>query len=245
MATKARDDMLAIVAHDLRNPLNTIYMSSQLLLEIVSETEHPTEHRQLAIVMRAATRMNGLIQDLLEVKRIESGNLVLDRRQTDAATIIAEALDILRPIAAASSLSLESDIALDVPLITVDSSRIQQVLSNLVGNAIKFTPAGGHIVLRALPADGEACFIVVDTGPGIAPDALPRIFEPFFTTKPPGEGSGLGLGIAQRIVEKHGGRIEVESRPGRTSFTVLLPTQGPQRRPGDGSPDAGVKDAAG
>lgn len=229
LATRARDDMLAIVAHDLRNPLNTIYMSSQLLLDIVSETEHPMEHRQLAIVQRAASRMNGLIQDLLEVKRIEGGNLALDRRQTDASSIIAEALDTLRPIAAANSLSLDSEVAPDFPPITVDSPRIQQVLSNLVGNAIKFTPAGGQIVLRARPTEREACFIVADTGPGIAPDALPHIFGRFWQGKSTDRrGIGLGLTIAKGIVEAHGGRIWVESQLGAgSSFYFTVPLAAP------------------
>ena len=228
-ATRARDDMLAIVAHDLRNPLNTISMSSEFLLEIVSEVEHPTEHKQLSIVHRAASRMNGLIQDLLEVKRIEGGNLNLDLRQTDALSIVSDALEILRPIAAASSLSLESEVAPDFPRISVDSPRIQQVLSNLVGNAIKFTPAGGKITLRAAPSESEACFIVVDTGPGIAPDALPHIFGRFWQGKRADRrGIGLGLTIAKGIVEAHGGRIWVESQLGAgSSFYFTVPVAAP------------------
>jgi len=228
-ATRARDDMLAIVAHDLRNPLNTIYMSAQLLLEIVSEAEHPTEHKQLAIVQRAAGRMNGLIQDLLEVKRIEGGNLTLDLRRTEASSIVSDALEILRPIATASSVSLESEVAPDFPTITVDPARIQQVLSNLVGNAIKFTPAGGKITLLAKPSESEACFIVADTGPGIAPDALPHIFGRFWQGKRSDRrGIGLGLTIAKGIVEAHGGRIWVESQLGAgSSFYFTVPVAAP------------------
>ena len=230
LATKARDDMLAVVAHDLRNPLNTIFMSSQLLMEIVSKTEHPTEHRQVAIMQRAADRMNRLIQDLLEVKRIESGNLGLEKRSTDATSVVSEAVEILRPIAVASSLRLESDVSPDLPPIRVDPSRIQQVLSNLVGNAIKFTPPGGEIMLRATPGDHEARFVVVDTGPGIPPDALPHIFGRFWQGKATDRrGIGLGLAIAKGIVEAHGGRIWVESQVGAGSsffFTVPLAETG-------------------
>jgi PAS domain S-box-containing protein len=230
LATKARDDMLAVVAHDLRNPLNTIFMSSQLLLEIVSKTEHPTEHRQIAIVQRAADRMNRLIQDLLEVKRIESGNLGLEKRSVAAAAVVSDAIEILRPIANASSLRLESDVSPDLPPIRVDPPRIQQVLSNLVGNAIKFTPAGGEIVLRATPAEREACFVVADNGPGIPPDALPHIFGRFWQGKSSDRrGIGLGLAIAKGIVEAHGGRIWVESQVGAGSsffFTVPLAESG-------------------
>jgi len=230
LATKARDDMLAVVAHDLRNPLNTIYMSSQLLMEIVSKVEHPTEHRQVAIVQRAADRMNRLIQDLLEVKRIESGNLALEKRSTDATSVVSEALEILRPIATASSLRLESEVSPDLPPIRVDPPRIQQVLSNLIGNAIKFTPAGGEIVLRATLGEREACFVVADNGPGIPPDALPHIFGRFWQGKSTDRrGIGLGLAIAKGIVEAHGGRIWVESQVGAGSsffFTVPLAESG-------------------
>jgi signal transduction histidine kinase len=140
--------------------------------------------------------------------------------------VVSEAIEILRPVAAANSLQLESDVAPDFPLIAVDPPRIQQVLSNLVGNAIKFTPAGGQIVLRANPADGEARFAVVDNGPGIAPDALPHIFGRFWQGKRTDRrGIGLGLTIAKGIVEAHGGRIWVESQLGAGSsfyFTVPL-----------------------
>ncbi|MFN2603630.1 MAG: PAS domain S-box protein [Gemmatimonadaceae bacterium] len=225
LATKARDDMLAIVAHDLRNPLNTIFMTSQFLLEIVPESERPTEHKQLSILWRSAERMNRLIQDLLEVKRIEGGKLALETRVTDASSIINEAVEVLRPIAAASKLGLDCDIASDTPKVTADPPRIQQVLSNLVGNAIKFTPAGGQIILRARPGDKEACFVVADTGPGIAPDALPHIFGRLWQgNRADRRGIGLGLTIAKGIVEAHGGRIWVESQLGAgSSFYFTLP----------------------
>jgi PAS domain S-box-containing protein len=225
LATRARDDMLAIVAHDLRNPLNTIFMSAQFLSEIVPESDRPTEAKQISIVRRAAERMNQLIQDLLEVKRIESGRLTIEKRDTDAASVVQEALEILKPIAAASSLSLESDVGPGTPRIYVDPPRIQQVLSNLVGNAIKFTPAGGQIVLRTRPGENEAHFIVADTGPGIAPDQLPHIFGRFYQGKRTDRrGIGLGLAIAKGIVEAHGGRIWVESQLGAgSSFYFTVP----------------------
>ncbi|HUQ18554.1 MAG TPA: PAS domain S-box protein [Gemmatimonadaceae bacterium] len=228
-ATRARDDMLAIVAHDLRNPLNTIFMSAQFLSEIVPESERPTEAKQVSIVRRAAERMNRLIQDLLEVKRIESGRLTIEKRDTDATSVFGEALDLLRPIAAASSLTIESEVAPGTPRICIDPPRIQQVLSNLVGNAIKFTPAGGRITLSAVPGENEARFVVTDTGPGISADQLPHIFGRFYQGKRTDRrGIGLGLTIAKGIVEAHGGRIWVESQVGAGSsfyFTVPAPGQ--------------------
>lgn len=228
-ATRDRDEMLGVVAHDLRNPLNTIFMASQLLLELIPEAEQPKHHRQLEIVKRAAGRMDQLIQDLLDVRRIEGGHLTLDRRPVDPRIVVGEAVDLLRPIAQASSLRLETEIAPQSPPVSVDPPRIQQVLSNLVGNAIKFTPAGGEISLRVTPVDGEVRFAVVDTGAGIAPDALPHIFGRFWQGKRADRrGIGLGLTIAKGIVEAHGGRIWVESQPGAGSsfyFTVPLAEQ--------------------
>jgi signal transduction histidine kinase len=169
--------------------------------------------------------MNRLIQDLLEVKRIESGRLTIEKRDTDATSVINEALEILRPIAAASSLTIETEVAPGTPRVCVDPPRIQQVLSNLVGNAIKFTPAGGQITLRATPGENEAHFIVADTGPGIAADQLPHIFGRFYQGKRTDRrGIGLGLTIAKGIVEAHGGRIWVESQLGQgSSFYFTVP----------------------
>jgi PAS domain S-box-containing protein len=228
-ATRDRDEMLGVVAHDLRNPLNTIFMASQLLLELIPEAEQPKNHRQLEIVKRAAGRMDQLIQDLLDVRRIEGGRLSLERRPVDPRIVVAEAVDLLRPIAQASSLRLETDVAPQAQSVSVDPPRIQQVLSNLVGNAIKFTPAGGEISLRVTPVDSEVRFAVVDTGPGIAPDVLPHIFGRFWQgNRADRRGIGLGLTIAKGIVEAHGGRIWVESQLGAGSsfyFTVPLAEQ--------------------
>ena len=228
-ATRDRDEMLGVVAHDLRNPLNTIFMASQLLLELVPASDRPKEHRQLEIVTRAAGRMNQLIQDLLDVRRIEGGRLSLDTSPMDPRVVVGEAVELLRPIAQASSLRLETDILTGTPLVSVDPPRIQQVLSNLVGNAIKFTPPGGEISLRVAPVDGEVRFAVVDTGPGISPDALPHIFGRFWQGKPgDNRGIGLGLTIAKGIVEAHGGRIWVESKPGAgSSFYFTVPKAEP------------------
>ncbi|HEY8164669.1 MAG TPA: PAS domain S-box protein [Gemmatimonadaceae bacterium] len=224
-ATRDRDEMLGVVAHDLRNPLNTIFMASQLLLELIPDDQQPKEHRQLEIVKRAAGRMDQLIQDLLDVRRIEGGRLTLEKRAMDPRIVVGEAVDLLRPIAQAQSLRLETDVAPQAAPISVDPPRIQQVLSNLIGNAIKFTPAGGEISLRVTPVNGEVRFAVVDTGPGIAPDALPHIFGRFWQGKRADRrGIGLGLTIAKGIVEAHGGRIWVESQPGEgSSFYFTVP----------------------
>src|SRR5918999_1334436 len=217
-ATRARDEMLAVVAHDLRNPLNTVSMSCSLLLESASGGERPMEQKQLTIMRRATERMNRLIQDLLDVKRIEQGRLAVEPRPERMSAILRDAVDMLRPLADAQALALESEIPDDLPRVLADPSRIQQELSNLVGNAIKFTPRGGSITLRARPEVSEICLTVMDTGAGIPADQLPHIFGRFWQGKRTDKrGIGLGLAIARGIVEAHRGRIWVESQVGQGS----------------------------
>jgi PAS domain S-box-containing protein len=223
-ATRARDEMLGVVAHDLRNPLNTIVMGASTIMELLPEST-PLLKRHAQIVRRAADRMNRLIQDLLDVKRIESGRLAVDPRPVAVALLVDEALEMLRPLAVAASLELLADIAPELPRVGADSGRILQVFSNLVGNAIKFTPAGGRITIGAASADGEIRFEIADTGPGIAAEQLPHIFGQFWQgIRGDRRGIGLGLAIAKGIIEAHAGRIWVESQVGEGSrFYFTLP----------------------
>ncbi|MFL5579588.1 MAG: ATP-binding protein [Gemmatimonadaceae bacterium] len=222
-ATRARDQMLGVVAHDLRNPLNTMLMASQVMEETLPP-EAPAR-RQVAMVRRAGERMNRLIQDLLDVKRMEAGRLAVEPRPVRPDTLLAEAAEMMRPLAAASALDLRVEAADGLPRVAADPARVQQVLSNLVGNAIKFTPHGGLITLRAGRHDGEVLVTVRDTGPGIPPEQLPHIFGQFWqASKTDRRGIGLGLAIAKGIVEAHCGRIWVESAPGEgSSFYFTLP----------------------
>ncbi len=224
-ATRARDDMLGVVAHDLRNPLNTIIMASDLMMEIPPDAGISTGHRSVAMIRRAADRMNRLIQDLLDVKRIESGRLAVDPRPQPVATVVCDAIEMLRPLAVSSALTLGVEIPNDLPQAQIDSPRIHQVLSNLVGNAIKFTPAGGSITVRAAPLAGEVRISVVDTGPGIAAEQLPHLFGQYWqANNRDHRGIGLGLAIAKGIVDAHKGRIWVESTLGEGSrFHFTLP----------------------
>jgi PAS domain S-box-containing protein len=223
-ATQARDEMLGVVAHDLRNPLNTITMGTSLMLELLPETP-PSLRKQAETLRRAADRMNRMIQDLLDVRRMEAGRLTLEPRCATVKSLFGEALDMLRPLAAAGSLELSVDVERGVPPVMADTGRVQQVLSNLIGNAVKFTPAGGTITMRAEPIGGEVRISVCDTGPGIPPDQLPHIFGRFWQAKAVDRrGIGLGLSIAKGIVEAHGGRIWVESQVGEGSrFYFTLP----------------------
>ena len=223
-ATRARDEMLAIVAHDLRNPLNTISMGAQLLDEVI-ESGRTLEHRQIHVIQRSVQRMNELIQDLLDIKRIESGRLPVEPRPENLGILVREALEILRPQAAARDLSLSYDLPDDIPTVLADPARVQQLIANLVGNAIKFTPRGGSITVTAEREPDAVRVAVTDTGQGIAAEALPHVFGHFWqASRSDRRGIGLGLAIAKGIVEAHGGRIWVRSREGEgSSFYFTLP----------------------
>lgn len=218
----AREQVLKIVSHDLRNPLNTISMTASLLLDNPDATEQQKTH--LARIKRAGARMNRLIQDLLDVAKLEAGRVAIDAKRLEVAPLMREACEMLAPLAAEKSLVLECSAADGLPTVMADSGRILQVLSNLTGNAIKFTPAGGRIVLRAEPELRGVRFSIRDTGPGIPPDQLAQIFGRFWQANPADRrGIGLGLTIAKGIVEAHGGRIWCESRVGEgTTFHFTL-----------------------
>jgi len=221
-ATNARDHVLAVVAHDLRNPLGTVLMGSELLLETAVDD---ARRKHLTIIRRSADRMNGLIQDLLEVTRIESGRLTVEPRPEEVGPLIDEAVAMLRPLAAGRSILLESAYDRGLPLVHFDSARVLQVISNLIGNAVKFTPAHGRICIRCEQAASEVQFSIADSGAGIPAEQLPHIFGSFWqASSTDRRGIGLGLSIAEGIVGAHGGRIWVESEEGAGStFFFTLP----------------------
>jgi PAS domain S-box-containing protein len=217
-ATQARDNMLGIVAHDLRNPLAAIVTLVAVLRrngvdkEIVDEMEY------------AASRMSRLIQDLIDVTRVEAGRLSLGMARISAGEVISESLEAQRPLASAASLELRLDAAEGLPDLSADHDRLLQVFENLIGNAIKFTGPGGQIVVGAKARAGEVLFSVADTGRGIASAHLPHLFNRFWQApEAMRRGAGLGLPIVKGIVEAHGGRVWVESAPERGStffFTI-------------------------
>jgi len=222
-AVRSRDDILSIVSHDLRNPLGTIAMAIALLeLDIGQERRRA----QVEVVRRAVKRMERLIQDLLDVDQIESGRLAIAPVRADAAALIDEAKPGMQLQASEKGLAIEFELPHEALTVRADPARIAQVLANLVGNAMKFTPAGGRIDVR-LARDGDAARICVsDTGPGIDPADVPNLFDRFWQARdrPRRGGVGLGLAIAQGIVHAHGGRIAVESRLGAGStFCFTLP----------------------
>jgi len=222
-ATRVRDEVLRIVAHDLRNPLNTIQLSAGLLREITPE-DRERERKQLDIIQRSVERANRLIQDLLDVARSEAGTLAVETRPVETIPLMEEVIELHRGHAREKGLRLEASIPDRLPPIAVDRDRILQVFGNLIGNAIKYTEKGS-ITVGAAQQDGTVRFWVSDTGPGMSDEVLRHIFDPFWQARRAERaGAGLGLTIAQRIVQAHGGKLEVESRVGvGTTFSFTLP----------------------
>jgi signal transduction histidine kinase len=219
-----RDEVLAIVSHDLRNPLNTIKLSAGLLRQKLCPSEGMPGHKQVDIIERSSQRAVRLIQDLLEVGKIQSQRLQVERGRQDTARLVTEAAELHRGLAEAQGLRLTSELPALLPAVLADRERVQQVFSNLIGNAIKATAAGGHIALGARVEGGSVRFWVEDTGKGIPAEHLPRLFDWLWQAQGTKEGAGLGLYITKGIVEAHGGRIWVESQPGHGStFTFTLP----------------------
>jgi PAS domain S-box-containing protein len=227
-ATQLRDQVLGVVAHDLRNPLSAILLQVGALKRYGPEPERRSQKSHDAI-HDAATRMNRLIQDLLDVALMESGQLTIQPARQPARDLIVGAVNMQMPLAALSSVELRIDVDRDVPEVWGDRDRLLQVFENLIGNAIKFTEAGGCITAGAASKEHEVLFWVADTGSGIASENLPRVFDRFWqATRAGRQGAGLGLPITKGIVEAHGGRIWVESTPGRgTTVSFTIPKASP------------------
>ena len=229
-ALTTREEFLAIVSHDLRNPINHISIAAQSLLE------EPKDVKELAsAINRSAGEMLRLIQDLLDIERIAVGKLTLHYEEHDVSEIIKEAVEEFKGDAAAKEITLSAKPEDVCGYVVCDRSRVIQVLSNLIGNAIKFTPAKGEISVscqRTGPEGKEVQVSVSDTGEGIAPEKIKTIFERFSQIHSQDRrGIGLGLYIAKMMVEEHPGRIWVESKLGEGStfhFTLPLRSADPE-----------------
>ena len=215
LATQARDDVLGVVAHDLRNPLGVIMVETAML---AGRTSDDRTKRIAKAIDRSARRMHRIIQDLLDVARFEAGRMSFNYESVSPNQLVADAVDMQRPVASVASLEIRDESAPNLPAIRADRDRLLQVFDNLIGNAIKFSGRGGCIVIGAAQCDDEVRFWIEDDGIGIAAEDIPHVFGRFWRADgQANRGAGLGLAIVQEIVEGHGGRVWVESELGAGS----------------------------
>jgi signal transduction histidine kinase len=222
---RAQEEMVGVVSHDLRNPVAAIKMLSRALLDTHVRGSIDTE-QNLALIAEAADQMDTLIRDLLDVNSLDAGKLRIATEPIEPSALLTEALRTLQPLVREKEIALDVQIEVGLPRVLADTERIQQVLSNLVGNAIKFTPKGGKIVIAARSDDHHVTVSVADSGSGIREEHLPKVFDRYWqSTRTNRQGAGLGLAIAKGIVEGHGGKIWIESRAGEgtiAQFTLPI-----------------------
>lgn len=236
-AVRARDEILAVVSHDLGNPLAAARIGTTVLGRTLAGRADTAEAaEQLRGVRKSIDQMDHLIRDLMDVERIEAGPLVLGAKPVRPSTVVASVIEMFNGIAAARPVALRSRVPAHSPTVRADRERLVQALSNLVGNAVKFTQPGGTIEIIVEPVEGEVQFSVCDDGPGIDPSHLDHIFDRFWRDargeRGPRGGLGLGLAIVKGIVAAHGGRVWADSEPGkgtRVHFTVPIAGSSPGR----------------
>jgi signal transduction histidine kinase len=225
-AISARENLMAIVSHDMRNSLSLVLMSAALLDGSLG-FEEPRVHMKprVDMIRKGLGQMRRLIEDLLDFASLESGHLSLLRKEHEVTSIVGEAVEAFQLTANAKNIRLEDRVMGGPCRVYCDRDRILQVLANVMGNAMKFTPAGGTVTVRARVGGDDVEFSIADSGCGIAKEELPRVFEAYFrASRPKNGGTGLGLYIAKGVVESHGGHMWVESRPGAgTTFYFSLP----------------------
>ena len=223
-AVRARDEVLAVVSHDLRNPIGTIAAAVELMSDDSVPPERQEEH--LEIIGRAADRANRLIQDLLDVATIEAGRLSVRTKRVDLVELVEEVGSQMRLGADLEGVDLSVDVPADLPAVEADRDRILQVMSNLIGNGLKFTPSGGQVTVAAERTPDGVSVTVSDTGPGIEPEMEEHLFDRFWRGHGANlRGAGLGLAIVKGILEAHGTQVDVETEVGRGSaFSFTLPT---------------------
>ncbi len=228
-AEQLREDMTRTMVHDLRSPLGSIYTAVEFLKTDAADRLLPMHSQSLEIASRSAQKLLKLINSILDMSRLESGRLPLNRAQVRLEDVVAEVLKIQLPLATAKALRLENLVPVGLPSVWADAELIGRVLQNLVSNAIKFTPEGGAVRVAATAQEHEGrpmLFVTVDdNGSGIPPEIQGHLFQKFVTGRQVGRGSGLGLAFCKLVIEAHGERIWVDSAPERgTTFTFTLAT---------------------
>ncbi len=223
---RMKRDFISSVSHELRTPLTSIKAYTETILHD-SDMPEPTKRQFLGIIDEESNRLANLIEGLLELSRIESGSVKLLREPVDVAAVTERILDALRPLSDKKNIRLKADIDDGLPNLQADGSKIESAVTNLVNNAIKFTPQDGEISILVRQRSDQMVIRVSDTGMGIPKEDLPKIFDRFYRVHHSGRlihGTGLGLAIVKKIVTMHGGRIEVESKLNQgTTFTMFLP----------------------
>jgi signal transduction histidine kinase len=223
LLAQAREQVLGVVAHDLRNPLSIIITSTDLLLEENLDRSRRTE--MLKVALRAGRHMNRLIGDLLDTVRMHAGKFTLDLEDVAVVAIFRQTVETFRPIAEQREIYLEAVPPDNEVIVRADPFRVSQIVGNIVGNALKFTPEHGNVTIRADASGNHVAIHISDTGPGIAQADIDHLFDDFWQARRNDHrGVGLGLAIAKGLVEAHGGRIWCDSAPGRGStFSFTLP----------------------
>ena len=225
-AERAQGELLAVLSHDLRNPLSVILMSTRMLSLPNAGRPPPSaaapalepNRRLIEALSRAAEELSNLAQDMSDAGRLEAGRLSVAMQAVDVAPLVAHAVNVMRTHAEAKNLRLKAEVDPDLPPAFGDRDRMTRVLINLIGNAVKFTPKNGAITVRARLVEDEVWFSVEDTGPGISPEQRAQLFTlPKSTHTRVGQGAGLALFVAHGTVEAQGGRLWAESEPGHGS----------------------------
>lgn len=223
---RLRRDLVANVSHELKTPISALRAHLENLLDGIERADPEV----LQVMLAQSERLGRLVDQLLELSRFESGDVPLHPERVPVGPLISRVLSEIEVARADRAVTLEEQVPGDLPPLYADPERVHQVLFNLLDNALRFTPPGGRVTVTASARDGSVDIAVADTGPGIAPEHLPRLFERFYridTARSRNEGgTGIGLAIARSVVEAHGGRIWAESEPGKGAvFTFELPIE--------------------
>ena len=227
-AIRQREDVVSVVSHDLRNPLGVVFGATDILLEL--PLDDAGRKRQAEIIGRAARRMSNLIEDLLDVSRIQDDLLVVRRALEHVPEVLEEAADLFHDQAESKGVALILNVPSPGPHARLDRDRLLQALANLLDNALRLTPEGGRVTLSARSSGDQVEIAVADTGPGIPRDQLEHVFDRYWQREDNGKGSvGLGLTIVKGVVDAHGGTVTVTSEVGRgTTFTLRFPSTTPE-----------------
>ncbi|MDP2967644.1 MAG: ATP-binding protein [Deltaproteobacteria bacterium] len=225
---KMKSDFFSLMAHELRTPLASIKEGTNLLLKGVGEEDKEKRRTLLTVIAEESNRLIDLVNSLLDLSKMEAGMMAFNFEKSDIKPLINKAVSGMEPLAMAKNVSIKVEIPQDLPYVKMDGERILQALRNLMGNAIKFTPGGGHVTISARPVEKGVSVSVADTGPGIPKEDLNVIFDKFkqatMMTYNKIKGTGMGLAIVKHIISAHGGKVWVESEPGHgCTFIFLLP----------------------